>query len=216
MAKLGLGRHRYTIAILCWLYVILSLLMHIYCIFNTFVGSIFVISCIYLLIGVYGLYSLYKENGTLMKIFGIILIIISVLQILELIGVLMISLLRDTFLDLFLKEAMDTYYDSAENRDLMDGIQRELKCCGRQSYNDWTIYMQPSSCCRTSECLDYHIDGCVSALSPYFTSLILVSGFVGVISIIVHIYGVVSAFNLARVYNRRPILPTIKHGFANY
>ncbi len=90
MAKLGLPKHRYAVAIICWLYVVrflskliynkniihtndmiflqvLSILLLLYNIFVSFSATIFVMSLINLAISCFGLYSLRSENDTLMK-----------------------------------------------------------------------------------------------------------------------------------------------------
>lgn len=74
------------------------------------------------------------------------------------------------------------------------------------------------------------------ALSSIVSYSLLAYGVVSVVSIILHVniskyltnnaneivmfmsqvYGVVSAFALARVYSQGPMQPTIKHGFTNF
>jgi len=214
MAKLGLPRHRYAVGVLCWFYVIISMLAQVYFLLEGFSGSIFVLSLINLAIGCFGLFALYKENGTLMKIFGIILVVAIIIQILEILGMLILTVYREAILNEFLRALMDKYYDSSDEREIIDDIQEKFECCGRRSYKDWAI--QPFSCCKTIDCSTYYANGCVDALSSIVVYTVLLYGLIAVGSIIVHIYTVVSSFELARVYRRGPVLPSIKHGFANF
>ncbi|KAJ6643598.1 hypothetical protein Bhyg_08561 [Pseudolycoriella hygida] len=77
MEKLGLARHRYTVGIVSWFYVISNAIALQYSLSNQG-GTASTIYISFIAIGLLGIYSLHKEHGTLMKVFGGITIVLVI------------------------------------------------------------------------------------------------------------------------------------------
>ncbi|ESO84008.1 hypothetical protein LOTGIDRAFT_184042 [Lottia gigantea] len=112
-------------------------------------------------ISFFGCIGALRENVTLLKIFCIVVVIIFILQVIA--GVLafvFVDSIEKQVLD-YMKHSLEHYDDNADINDLVDQIQKQYKCCGAASYNDWEVNFYyncsstavsrcgvPSSCCR--------------------------------------------------------------------
>lgn len=176
-------------------------------------GPVFliVIGVIVSFIGFLGCCGAYKENYCMVTTFAILLGIIFVLEIAA--GAYAYS--RRDKLDEYatkaLKKAVDNY---SNDKETIDKVQREFKCCGAESYKDYfggdNNATFPTSCCKNeTDCpatvgaakeakASLFREGCVKAVESFLKKHLIVVGGVGVGIAFIQVIGIVFACCLMR------------------
>ena len=137
-----------------------------------------VLLCIVLLIGCVGAI---KMSYSLLSGFTLIMFLLLITS--SCIASYMFFEKEDPFMDTLLKEKIADYY---ENRNstfniIIDLVQRDLKCCGFKSFDDWSE-MFPSSCCPKRFCTSNNIfkENCQNSIKLHWLESDSVIGVIGI------------------------------------
>jgi len=140
-----------------------------------------VLLCIVLLIGCAGAI---KMSYSLLSGFTLIMFLFFITS--SCIASYMFSEKKDPFMDTLVKEKIADYY---ENRNsifniIIDVVQRDLKCCGFKSFDDWSE-MFPSSCCPKQFCTSNNIfkENCQNSIKLHWLEPDSVIGVIGIFAV---------------------------------
>ncbi|XP_059384143.1 CD63 antigen-like [Carassius carassius] len=174
---------------------------------------IIIVGVIIFFIAFFGCCGAWKENQCMVTMFAVIL---SLIVIVEIGAAIAGYVLRGNLTELLNKgfDSMIAGYNETENREAMDGIQRDLKCCGRNSSSDWmnskflAANSVPDSCCKniTRDCgkgalqqtTKIYTDGCQPILDKLLKQNILWIAVAALVIAFVQISGIVLSCILMR------------------
>ncbi|XP_016320367.1 CD63 antigen-like [Sinocyclocheilus anshuiensis] len=172
-----------------------------------------VVGVIIFFIAFFGCCGAWKENQCMITMFAVIL---SLIIIIEIGAAIAGYVLRGNLTDLLNKgfDVMIAGYNETENRDSLDTIQQQFKCCGRNSSSDWmnSKFLAPSSvpdsCCKnfTKDCgkgalqetSKIYTDGCQPILDKFLKQNILWFAVAALVIAFVQIMGIVLSCILMR------------------
>ncbi|XP_071083969.1 tetraspanin-3-like [Haliotis cracherodii] len=158
------------------------------------------------IIGLLGCIAACKENKCLLAaFFSLILLVFLAEVVAATMGYVFRNDVRDV-LDTGLKDAVNHYNETAEKNQI-DYIQKELKCCGVHNASDWATSpgwgnttMVPRSCCKNAtNCspslkgTDIYDEGCLDLLKDKFLMNLVYIAAVTVAFAIIQILGLISA-----------------------
>ncbi|XP_067301925.1 CD63 antigen [Pseudorasbora parva] len=171
-----------------------------------------IVGVIIFFIAFFGCCGAWKENQCMVSMFAVILSIIVIVEIGTAITGYVFRGKIPGFLDERFK-SMIAGYNNTENRDTLDAIQKQFKCCGGNSSDDWLNFSStktsvPDSCCKniTNNCgvgaihnsEKIYIDGCQPILNQFLKKNLLWIAVGALVIAFVQISGIVLACILMR------------------
>lgn len=166
---------------------------------------VMVVGVFFFILGAIGCCSACKENRCLLAVFfSLMLIVLTTLVMAGVLGYALRSNIRSAVNDGF-KQAMDKYpakdNETNSQKDQIDYLQREVKCCGAQNYSDWNSTrhpIPPKSCCiNESRCnsstpaTSYYNMGCEASLEDMFVKNLKYVGGVAIAFAIIILLGMI-------------------------
>lgn len=120
---------------------------------------IIVVGVIIFFIAFFGCCGAWKENYCMITTFAIFLSIIIIVEIAGAIAAYVFRGKLNVWVKGSLKEMITNYNTTEDMRKAIDGIQKQLKCCGSSNSDDWKNFKPdhnsvPDSCCKnaTKDC----------------------------------------------------------------
>ncbi|XP_016428885.1 CD63 antigen-like, partial [Sinocyclocheilus rhinocerous] len=172
-----------------------------------------VVGVVIFFIAFFGCCGAWKENQCMITTFAVLL---SLIIIIEIGAAIAGYVLHGNLTDLLNKgfDVMITGYNETENRETLDTIQQDYKCCGRNSSIDWlnSKFLAPNSvpdsCCKnvTENCgkgairdtSKIYTNGCLPILDKFLKRNILWIAVAALVIAFVQITGIVLSCILMR------------------
>lgn len=171
-----------------------------------------IVGVIIFFIAFFGCCGAWKENQCMVTMFAVLLSLIVITEIgAAIAGYVFRGKVNDHLKERF--EVMIAEYNKTENHEALDSLQKELKCCGRNSSSDWVNFSPghksvPDSCCKniTKDCgigalgddKIIYTEGCQHAFEKYINQHILWLAVGALVIAFVQITGIVLACILMR------------------
>ncbi|XP_043080474.1 CD63 antigen [Puntigrus tetrazona] len=181
---------------------------------NGYAGAplvLIVVGVIIFFIAFFGCCGAWKENQCMITMFAVIL---SLIIIIEIGAAIAVYVLRGNLPNLLNKgfDTMIAGYNETENREAIDTIQKNFKCCGGNSSDDWLKFFPrnsvPDTCCKniTVNCGNQAIhdankiytEGCQPIVETFLKQNILWIAVAALVIAFVQITGVVLSCILMR------------------
>lgn len=169
---------------------------------------IIVVGAIIFFIAGFGCCGAIKENYVCTMVFSVLL---GVVFIFELAGGIAGFVMRNELKE-EIREKMteaEKNYDQGGVKKSWDAVQNNFKCCGVETYTEWTMYngTLPDSCCDAGKnCKKgtpgFHDDGCLENFSEYVKKNIVKIGGVGIGLAFIQIVGIIFACCLAHAIRK--------------
>ncbi|KAK2885426.1 hypothetical protein QQF64_021206 [Cirrhinus molitorella] len=174
---------------------------------------VIVVGVVIFFIAFFGCCGAWKENQCMVTMFAVLLSIIVVIEIgAAIAGYVLRGKLTDALNKGF--DIMITGYNETDNREAIDSVQKQFKCCGGNSSEDWskTKFLAansvPDSCCKniTKDCgvgaikdaNKIYIDGCLPIVDKVIKENILWIAVAALVIAFVQITGIVLSCILMR------------------
>lgn len=172
-----------------------------------------ILGVVIFLIAFLGCCGAIRENYCMLVTFGGVILIILLI---ELIGAGLVlgfkpkirKIAENGILDAISKYETDNSTRGINLDDMLDDMQKNLKCCGATNFTDWTSnpgpYKQiPESCCINADkpevnCPEHFITGCVDKFEEIVKASLGLLGGIALSIAVIQLFGIVFAFCLGR------------------
>jgi len=171
---------------------------------------IIVVGAIILFIAGFGCCGAIKENYVCTMVFAVLLAVVFIFELAGgIAGFVMRNQLKTEVKDKML-EAEKNYESQEGVRKSWDAVQTKFKCCGVESYTEWTMKngSLPNSCCKNTKVTckkgsaDFYSDPCLERFTEYVQHNIVKIGGVGLGLAFIQIVGIIFACCLARAIRK--------------
>ncbi|XP_067226680.1 CD63 antigen [Chanodichthys erythropterus] len=185
-------------------------------IIKAYTGSpvvVIIVGVIIFFIAFFGCCGAWKENQCMVTMFAVLLSLIVITEIgAAITGYIYREKVSDLLNERF-KVMIAGYNKTEEDRTALDSLQKQLKCCGANSSNDWENFSSthksvPDSCCKNvskgcgtgamGDASIIYTDGCQPALEKYIKDRILWVAVGALVIAFVQVTGIVLACILSR------------------
>lgn len=165
--------------------------------------ALIVIGSIIFIIAFFGCCGAIRESHCMVITFASLLLTILIIQVA--IAIYTFVALKNAdeinFKEEYKTKVFDKYNSSEETKELVNLIQKELECCGVDSYNDFNGNI-PGSCCGknssdTCHQQDAYHRGCVIALKDFFKYASAIVGGIALGIAAIELIGIIFALCLA-------------------
>jgi len=183
------------------------------------------VGCGIIVIGTLGCLCTVKGKSYLLYLFAAILVLVFICELTVAICAFVFKGKLETGFDEGLTEAINTYKTDKSKREAMDGVQKGLKCCGKNGFTDWFAVdwsgqgasnSVPTSCCVDPESCQHenlpsqagngtssiHTQGCFTLTTSFLQSNFSIIGGVGIGFAFLQLFGAMLACCLGRNINK--------------
>ncbi|XP_073679347.1 CD63 antigen [Garra rufa] len=172
-----------------------------------------IVGVVIFFIAFFGCCGAWKENQCMVTMFAVLL---SLIVITEIGAAIAGYVLRGNMTEMLNKgfDVMITRYNETENREAIDSIQKQFKCCGGNSSEDWSKFRftnpnsVPDTCCKniTTDCgkgaikdgNKIYTDGCLPILDKVLKENIMWIAVAALVIAFIQITGIVLSCILMR------------------
>lgn len=167
-------------------------------------------------IGSFGCLCTVKGHSPLLYMFSVFLIVIFVVELATAASIFIFREKVEGGFSEGLTDAIERYGVNDEKKKAVDGIQTGLKCCGKDSYEDWykvnwtgpdLVPRVPDSCCKVKDCPgteveDIYTEGCFAKLSSFTQTNFTMIGGIAIGFAFLQLFGALLSCCLAKNINK--------------
>jgi len=183
-----------------------------------------VVGVILTVVSFFGICAVCTDNSCLFKSFGCLMMLVVIAEFGIAIAILILKVDAEEAISTAMNDSLDDYTVNPEVTNSWDSIQKDLKCCGVDTYTDWknttfnhpknmTKYDVPDSCCidgPTQDCGKDQLDpnthkngtiyekGCLKTFEDYIEDNAYIVGGAGAGLGVLQILVLVGSFCLAK------------------